>query len=165
MNGYHAVSLCANRFQNQYKNIILETVQDGLNLIFFSLIVIFDVITVVSGSSVVKIMFCFVLFFFLFLFYQQTFFLLHSVILTLSNFHYIQSFSLTECIVIIGERKYLGCLCVCVSVCVCLSVKSREPKLLGGITQNFVNMAPSRSSCVRLSFDQLTLLMTSWPPF
>ena len=37
---------------------------------------------------------------------------------------YIQSFSLTECIVIVGVRKYRGCLCVClcvcVSVCVCL---------------------------------------------
>ena len=37
---------------------------------------------------------------------------------------YIQSFSLTECFVIVGVRKYLGCLSVFVSVCVsvCLSV-------------------------------------------
>ena len=40
---------------------------------------------------------------------------------TLCSF-YIQSFSLTECIVIDGVRKYRSCLCVCVSVClsVCL---------------------------------------------
>ena len=30
---------------------------------------------------------------------------------------YIQSFSLTECIGIVGVRKYLGCLSVCLSVC------------------------------------------------
>ena len=50
-------------------------------------------------------------------------------------FFYIQSFSLTECIVIVGVGRYRGCLSVCVSVClsvcVCLSVESREPKLLG----------------------------------
>ena len=42
-----------------------------------------------------------------------------------ASFHfYIQSFSLTECIVIVGVRKYRGCLsvCLCVCVCVCLSV-------------------------------------------
>ena len=40
---------------------------------------------------------------------------------------YIQSFSLTECIVIVGVRKTGGCLCVCVCVClsVCLSVCKR----------------------------------------
>ena len=48
-------------------------------------------------------------------------------------FFYIQSFSLTECIVIVGVERYRGCLSVCVSVClsVCVSVESREPKLLG----------------------------------
>ena len=35
---------------------------------------------------------------------------------------YIQSFSLTECIGIVGVRKYLGCPCFCVCVCVCLCV-------------------------------------------
>ena len=47
--------------------------------------------------------------------------------------YYIQSFSLTECIVIVGVQKYRVvclslCLCVCVSVCVsvCLSVCSRQ---------------------------------------
>ena len=41
-----------------------------------------------------------------------------------STYFYIQSFSLTECIVIVGVRKYLSCLSVCLSVCasVCLSV-------------------------------------------
>ena len=35
---------------------------------------------------------------------------------------YIQSFSLTECIVIVGVRKTGGCLCVCLSVCLCVCV-------------------------------------------
>ena len=39
---------------------------------------------------------------------------------------YNQSFSLTECIGIVGVRKYLDCLsvcvCVCASVCVCVCV-------------------------------------------
>ena len=37
---------------------------------------------------------------------------------------YIQSFSLTECIVIVGVGRYRGCLSVCLCVClyVCLSV-------------------------------------------
>ena len=45
-----------------------------------------------------------------------------------STYFYIQSFSLTECIVIVGVRKYLSCLSVCLSICasvylsVCLSV-------------------------------------------
>ena len=35
-----------------------------------------------------------------------------------SIYHYIQSFSLTECIGIVGVRKYLGCLsAVCLCVC------------------------------------------------
>ena len=55
---------------------------------------------------------------------------------------YIQSFSSTESIVIVGVRKtgvvcLSVCLCVCVSVClsvcqcVCVSVRARTPKLLG----------------------------------
>ena len=49
---------------------------------------------------------------------------LHIFIFLVSVPFYIQSFSLTECIVIVGVRKTGGCLCVCVSVClcVCLSV-------------------------------------------
>ena len=51
---------------------------------------------------------------------------------------YIQSFSLTECIVIVGVRKTGGCLCVCLCVCVsvCLCVcwsiisKSYRPILM-----------------------------------
>ena len=42
---------------------------------------------------------------------------------------YIQSFSLTECIGIVGVRKYLGCLsavCASVRLSVCLSVCSRQ---------------------------------------
>ena len=42
---------------------------------------------------------------------------------------YIQSFSLTECIGIVGVRKYLGCLsavCLCVCLCVCVCVCSRQ---------------------------------------
>ena len=49
---------------------------------------------------------------------------------------YIQSFSLTECIVIIGVRKYRVvclslCVCVCVCVSVCVSVRASMAKLLG----------------------------------
>ena len=46
-----------------------------------------------------------------------------------NNFFYIQSFSFTECIVIVGVRKYRGvCLCVCLSVClsVCLFALERR---------------------------------------
>ena len=36
---------------------------------------------------------------------------------------YIQSFSLTECIVVVGVQKPgVVCLCVCLSVCVCMCV-------------------------------------------
>ena len=75
---------------------------------------------------------------------------------------YIQSFSLTECIVIVGVRKYLGCLSVCLCVClcvcvsVCLSVYTRTPKLLGRFPWNFPKMISHMSSCVRLSFGSLT---------
>ena len=61
---------------------------------------------------------------------------------------YIQSFSLTECIVVVQVRKMGGCLsvclCVCVSVClcVCLSVISRVPKLLGRFQPNLPKWVP-----------------------
>ena len=48
--------------------------------------------------------------------------------LTVVHF-YIQSFSLTEYVVIVEVRKYLGCLsavCVFVCLCVCLCVCSRQ---------------------------------------
>ena len=72
---------------------------------------------------------------------------------------YIQSFSLTECIVIVGVGKTGDvCLSVCASVCVCvcLSVCARTPKLLGRFYPNFAGMVPSRSSCARLCFGSLT---------
>ena len=67
---------------------------------------------------------------------------------------YIQSFSLTECIVIVGVRKTGGCLCVCLSVClcVCVSVRASKAKLLGWFQLNFQKMVPQWSSGVRLSF-------------
>ena len=73
---------------------------------------------------------------------------------------YIQSFSLTECIVIVGVQKYRGCLYVCVCVCVCLSVcvsvrAITEPT--GPIlVKTNPEMVPYRSCCVRLCFDSLT---------
>ena len=75
---------------------------------------------------------------------------------------YFQSFSLTECIVIVRVGKYRGCLSVCLSVCacvcacVCLSVGARTPKLLGRFPWNFPKMISHMSSCVRLSFGSLT---------
>ena len=71
---------------------------------------------------------------------------------------YIQSFSLTECIVIVGVRKTGGCLSVCLCVCVsvCVSVRARTPKLPGRFQWNFPKMIPSRSICVRLSLGSLT---------
>ena len=39
---------------------------------------------------------------------------------------YIQSFSLTECIVIVGVGRYLGCLSVRVSVCLCVCLCALE---------------------------------------
>ena len=45
--------------------------------------------------------------------------LLHPALAAIMCF-YIQSFSLTECIVIVGVRK-TGVVCLCVCVCVCLS--------------------------------------------
>ena len=58
---------------------------------------------------------------------------------------YIQSFSLTECIVIVRVRKTgVVCLSVCLSVClcVCLSVTSRLPKLLGRFQPNLPKWVP-----------------------
>ena len=74
----------------------------------------------------------------------------------ISGNFYIQSFSLTECIVIVGVLKTGGCLCVCVCVCVCvclsvclsvcvsvcLSVESRLPKLLGRFQPNLPKWVP-----------------------
>ena len=75
---------------------------------------------------------------------------------------YIQSFSLTECIVVVRVRK-TGVVCVC--VCVCVSVKSRLAKLLGRFQPNLPKLVPQWSSCVRFIFSSLTYLMTSWRPF
>ena len=58
---------------------------------------------------------------------------------------YIQSFSLTECIVVVWVRKTgVVCLCVCVSVCVsvCLSVRASIAKLLGRFQPNLPKWVP-----------------------
>ena len=75
------------------------------------------------------------------------------------DFFYIQSFSLTECIGIVGVRKYLGCLSavrLSVRLCVRLSVRASMAKLPVRFQWNFPKMIPYRSIGVRLSFGSLT---------
>ena len=67
---------------------------------------------------------------------------------------------LTECIGIVWVGKYLV-----VHVCVCLSVRARMPELPDRFQWISPQIVSSMSSCVRLSFSSLTLLMMSPPPY
>ena len=80
--------------------------------------------------------------------------------IVMATVFYIQSFSLTECIVVVRVRyaELSVCLWVWASLylCVCVSVRARTPKLMGQFQWNFLKIVPYITSCVRISFSSLT---------
>ena len=71
--------------------------------------------------------------------------MMFRVSLACKHYFYIQSFSLTKCIVVVGVKKTEGCLSVCVCVCVsvCVSV-CQQPfaETTGPISTKLTQMGP-----------------------